>query len=84
MPRRTKNGEVSSSEKEEPRPRQVWSAYEAGAGHHPEIAHGACNVPIERLGTIEQRRITAVLTRLGWVRGKKEVGTRRQLWVKAG
>ena len=49
----------------------------------PEIAHGACNVPIERLGTIEQRRITAVLTRLGWVRGKKEVGTRRQLWVKA-
>ena len=48
------------------------------------IAEGACNLPIERLGTIEQRRITAVLTRLGWVRGVKEVGTRRQLWVKAG
>jgi predicted P-loop ATPase len=48
-----------------------------------EIAFGACNVPIERLGTVEQRRITAVLTRLGWVRGRKEVGSRRQLWVKA-
>ena len=48
-----------------------------------KIAYGACNVPIEGLGTIEQRRITAVLTRLGWVRGKKEVGTRRQLWEKA-
>jgi hypothetical protein len=48
-----------------------------------EIAFGACDIPIERLGTTEQRRITAVLTRLGWKRGRKEMGTRRQLWVKA-
>jgi hypothetical protein len=45
-----------------------------------EIATGALNISIERLGTAEQRRIAAALTRRG---GGKEVGTRRQLWVKA-
>jgi Virulence-associated protein E-like domain len=48
-----------------------------------EIATGALDIPIERLGTTDQRRITAALTRLGWKRGKKDPRSRKQLWVKA-
>jgi predicted P-loop ATPase len=36
--------------------------------------------PINRLGTMEQRRITAILTNLGWTRGHREAANR--WWVK--
>jgi hypothetical protein len=37
---------------------------------------------MDRLGTLDQRRITAILTELKWVRGKREGGTGRYLWAK--
>jgi predicted P-loop ATPase len=37
--------------------------------------------PINRLGVADQRRISAVLTKLKWRRDKREGGTGRLLWV---
>lgn len=45
-----------------------------------EVASGALHIMKDRLGTAEQRRIAAILERLGWERGKR-VGGRRP-WVK--
>jgi predicted P-loop ATPase len=39
--------------------------------------------PINRLGTADQHRIAAVMTVLGWRRGKREPGTGARLWEKA-
>ena len=35
---------------------------------------------IDKLGTRDQRRITAILTVLGWQRGKREPGTGQRFW----
>ena len=42
----------------------------------------ARGTPINRLGTADQRRITAILTNLKWERGKREAGTGKRFWVK--
>jgi predicted P-loop ATPase len=39
-----------------------------------EVAWGALHLEVARLGTIEQRRISAVLTKIGW-KGKKSNGS---------
>jgi hypothetical protein len=46
-----------------------------------EIAHQVLGFETAaRIGTADQRRIIAVLERLGWQRGKREMGKR--WWVK--
>ena len=37
-----------------------------------EVARGALVIDTARLGTADQRRVTAILERLGWERGKME------------
>jgi predicted P-loop ATPase len=46
------------------------------------IAEGALQIPAAKLGTADQRRITAALDLLGWERGKLDHKSRRQLWKK--
>ncbi len=46
-----------------------------------DVAQGALNLAVERLGTQDQRRITACLTRAGW-RQHKATGGKR-MWVRA-
>ena len=47
-----------------------------------KLAQEALGVEIGKLGTIEQRRITAILERLGWVRGERTM--RGRPWIRAG
>jgi predicted P-loop ATPase len=46
------------------------------------VAGGALRLEIGRVGTAEQRRIAAVMLRLGWKRGRREAGTGRRFWTK--
>jgi predicted P-loop ATPase len=45
-----------------------------------EVARGALSIDTAKLGTVDQRRVTAILERLGWVRGKMDSKGRRP-WV---
>jgi hypothetical protein len=47
------------------------------------VAKDALHLSMAQLGTREQRRIAAVLTVLGWQRGKREPGTGTRWWEKA-
>ena len=47
-----------------------------------EVARDGLYIELPRIGTADQRRITAVLERLGWVRGKR--GGTARWWVPAG
>lgn len=48
-----------------------------------EIARNALSMETARLGTAEQRRISAILERLGWSRGPRAHGGIRP-WIKSG
>jgi predicted P-loop ATPase len=45
-----------------------------------EVARGALAMEAQKLGTGEQRRISSILERLGWVRGKRTLDARP--WVR--
>jgi hypothetical protein len=45
-----------------------------------QVARMALSMETARLGTADQRRITAILDRLGWERGRKEAGTKHQIF----
>jgi predicted P-loop ATPase len=45
-----------------------------------QLARNALFMETARLGTADQRRITAILDRLGWERGRKEAGTKHQIF----
>lgn len=47
-----------------------------------DVAQQALLMECSKLGTADQRRISAAMLRLGWVHGKMDWKTRRQLWVK--
>ena len=47
-----------------------------------EVARDGLHIDVARLGTADQRRITAALERLGWERGKRAGSAR--WWVPAG
>jgi predicted P-loop ATPase len=46
-----------------------------------EVARGALSKDTGSIGTADRNRITAILQRLGWMRGKRSAGARA--WVKA-
>jgi predicted P-loop ATPase len=47
-----------------------------------EVARGGLHIDLPRIGTADQRRITAALERLGWSRGKREGAARP--WLPTG
>jgi predicted P-loop ATPase len=47
-----------------------------------KVARAALGFNTDRLGTADQRRITAIMTNLGWERGKRQAGTGARLWTK--
>jgi predicted P-loop ATPase len=49
-----------------------------------ELAKNVLFFDTSRMGTSDQRRITAILERNGWVRGKKHAKTKRQVFVPGG
>jgi predicted P-loop ATPase len=46
-----------------------------------DLARKALDFDAQRIGTHDQRRITDILERLGWRRGKREAGTGTRWWV---
>jgi predicted P-loop ATPase len=46
-----------------------------------EVARMAVNIDTAKVGTRDQRRITAILERLRWEHGGKESDTRRQVFI---
>jgi predicted P-loop ATPase len=46
-----------------------------------EIARAALHLDTQRIGTADQRRITAILEQRGWTRGKREAGTGKRWWL---
>jgi predicted P-loop ATPase len=47
-----------------------------------EIAYEALKFERQRIGTADQRRITAILEHLAWRRGKREPGTGKRWWER--
>ena len=45
-----------------------------------QVAKCALEFKVDRLGTADQHRIVAIMTKLQWRRGKREAGTGVQLW----
>jgi predicted P-loop ATPase len=45
-----------------------------------EVAQNALRMETAKIGTADQRRITSILERMEWTRGKLEQGTRRQIF----
>ena len=60
--------------------------YESERPHFlpPDEPAPARGTPVNGLGTADQRRIAAVLTMLGWKRGKREAGTGQHFWERWG
>jgi predicted P-loop ATPase len=48
-----------------------------------QVAREALHIETARIGTAEQRRITAALDLLGWKRGRREAGTGKRWWTKS-
>jgi predicted P-loop ATPase len=47
--------------------------------NEPQPARGT---PLNRFGTADQRRVSSILTTLGWRRDKREAGSGKRLWIK--
>jgi predicted P-loop ATPase len=65
----------------EPIGEHLMTASEVTIGSVARTALGFSN---NRLGTADQRRIAAILTTLGWKRGKRQPGTGQRFWTKDG
>lgn len=47
-----------------------------------EVARSALHIETAKLGTADQRRVAAVLERLGWERGKRDGTAGERSWLK--